>query len=174
MHKELKFWVFLLAITCLIACKQNKKPVAKLSPAEMQQLLIEYNKQLSVSITNEIDTYIDASGVAYTKLDVGLYYAITQNGNGKKVQAGDRIKAELQFVTIDSIAIKSTGSKYAQEFTAGKHQIPALNELVGFLDQNCTASIVVPPHLGFGMNGSVKGLRPARPFLMTIVLLKVN
>lgn len=174
MYTRLKFWVFLFAIISLLACKQNKKPVAKPSPAEVKQMLIEYNKRLSVSISNEIETYVDASSLPYEKLDVGLFYVITQKGNGKKVQAGDRIKAELQFFNIDSIAIKSTGSKYVEEFTAGKHQIPALNELVGFLDQNCTASIVVPPHLGFGMNGSVKGLRPARPFLMTIVLLKVN
>ncbi|RSK32372.1 FKBP-type peptidyl-prolyl cis-trans isomerase [Hymenobacter metallilatus] len=101
-----------------------------------------------------IKAYITDNNLTGFRRDtLGLYIAVTQPGNGVKINKGQKVSALYTGMTLDNRVFDSTGSRNNQPFTfsVGQGQVIAGWDL-GFakLTKGAKATLLIPSGLGYG------------------------
>lgn len=106
----------------------------------------------------------------------GLFYQITQKGNGKKPQKGDTVAVHYQGALLDGTVFDSSLRRGTPiEFTVGVGQvIPGWDEGILLLQQGDKARLVIPAELAYGAQ-EIPGVIPANsPLVFDVELVKVS
>lgn len=112
----------------------------------------------------------------FDKTESGLYYKITQHGNGKKPQAGQKVAVHYTGMLLDKSVFDSSYSRRQPlNFTVGVGQvIEGWDEGILLLHEGDKARLVIPSHLAYGASGAGGVIPPHAPLIFDVELVKVN
>lgn len=110
------------------------------------------------------------------KTESGLYYKITQHGNGKKPQAGQKVAVHYTGMLLDKSVFDSSYSRRQPlNFTVGVGQvIEGWDEGILLLHEGDKARLVIPSDLAYGASGAGGVIPPHAPLIFDVELVKVN
>ena len=114
--------------------------------------------------------------VGFDKTESGLYYKITQHGNGKKPQAGQKVAVHYTGMLLDKSVFDSSYSRRQPlNFTVGVGQvIEGWDEGILLLHEGDKARLVIPSDLAYGASGAGGVIPPHAPLIFDVELVKVN
>ena len=112
----------------------------------------------------------------FDKTESGLYYKITQYGNGKKPQAGQKVAVHYTGMLLDKSVFDSSYSRRQPlNFTVGVGQvIEGWDEGILLLHEGDKARLVIPSDLAYGASGAGGVIPPHAPLIFDVELVKVN
>ena len=112
----------------------------------------------------------------FDKTESGLYYKITQHGNGKKPQAGQKVAVHYTGMLLDKSVFDSSYSRRQPlNFTVGVGQvIEGWDEGILLLHEGDKARLVIPSDLAYGASGAGGVIPPHAPLIFDVELVKVN
>ena len=112
----------------------------------------------------------------FDKTESGLYYKITQHGNGKKPQAGQKVAVHYTGMLLDKSVFDSSYSRRQPlNFTVGVGQvIEGWDEGILLLHEGDKARLVIPSDLAYGASGAGGVILPHAPLIFDVELVKVN
>ena len=112
----------------------------------------------------------------FDKTESGLYYKITQHGNGKKTQAGQKVAVHYTGMLLDKSVFDSSYSRRQPlNFTVGVGQvIEGWDEGILLLHEGDKARLVIPSDLAYGASGAGGVIPPHAPLIFDVELVKVN
>jgi FKBP-type peptidyl-prolyl cis-trans isomerase FkpA len=108
----------------------------------------------------------------------GMYYLITREGTGKKIEIGDTITVNYEGKFLNGKFFDSTiRTKQPFQFVYGTEWqvVKGLEEAIGIMREGEKALVILPSDLAFGQEGSSTGIIP--PFtslIFEVEILKVN
>ena len=105
-----------------------------------------------------------------------MYYKITQHGNGKKPQAGQKVAVHYTGMLLDKSVFDSSYSRRQPlNFTVGVGQvIEGWDEGILLLHEGDKARLVIPSDLAYGASGAGGVIPPHAPLIFDVELVKVN
>ena len=112
----------------------------------------------------------------FDKTESGLYYQITQHGNGKKAQAGQKVAVHYTGMLLDKTVFDSSYHRQQPlSFTVGVGQvIEGWDEGILLLHEGDKARLVIPSELAYGASGAGGVIPPHAPLIFDVELVKVN
>ena len=112
----------------------------------------------------------------FDKTESGLYYKITQHGNGKKPQAGQKVAVHYTGMLLDKSVFDSSYSRRQPlNFTVGVGQvIEGWDEGILLLHEGDKARLVIPSDLAYGASGAGGVIPPHAPLIFDVELVKIN
>ena len=112
----------------------------------------------------------------FDKTESGLYYKITQHGNGKKPQAGQKVAVHYTGMLLDKSVFDSSYSRRQPlNFTVGVGQvIEGWDEGILLLHEGDKARLVIPSDRAYGASGAGGVIPPHAPLIFDVELVKVN
>lgn len=130
--------------------------------------LAEQKRKNEEAFTKEIE--------GFDKTESGLYYKITQHGNGKKPQAGQKVAVHYTGMLLDKSVFDSSYSRRQPlNFTVGVGQvIEGWDEGILLLHEGDKARLVIPSDLAYGASGAGGVIPPHAPLIFDVELVKVN
>ena len=100
-----------------------------------------------------------------TKTESGLYYLITKEGEGDTPYPGQKVRVHYTGYFLNGTQFDSSIGKNPIEFMLGARQIiQGWEEGIQLLNQGSKATLIIPPHLGYGERR--RGPIPANSTLM--------
>ncbi len=106
-----------------------------------------YNEEEKQSFDGEIKTYLEKKGITCKRSDSGLYYKITEPGEGRNIHFEDIVSFSYTGSFINGQ--KFDQQKKPVEF-AVKDLIGAWKEIMLELKAGAKVFLVAPPQLGYG------------------------
>lgn len=131
--------------------------------------------QRKESETNDIAAYLEKSGITIPPTSSGLYFIPLQEGAGKSVKKGDKVKVHYNASFLDG---KKYDSSYDRgmpiSFTIGNAEvISGWEEAVQLMKEGGKAKLIVPSKLGYGGSQRDK-VKPYTPIIFEIELIKIE
>ena len=149
--------------------------------AEMEQVQIAKEKET-------IKTYISEKGINAEVTAEGLYYDITQTGNGVKPQVGQTVKVNYTGYLMDGTVFDTSieeAAKEANVFSPGRSYGPIDFPLgqgrvikgwdigIGLLSEGGMATLVIPSPLAYGNRGSGSVIKANSTLVFTVELVEI-
>lgn len=141
------------AIGLLMSCKTNTNTKGEKEKLEMTELITG-------------DTIQTASG---------LRYVITKKGNGKKAEAGKKVKVHYTGKLLNGTIFDSSrdrGEPFGFELGA-RQVIPGWDEGIALLQVGDQATLVIPDSLGYGAQGAGGVIPPNATLIFDVELMDV-
>jgi FKBP-type peptidyl-prolyl cis-trans isomerase FkpA len=151
-------------MTCIV------KVISVLSEADKKAKDQKDSQETAKKQEKEIEDYAKSNKLEVKKTPSGLYYAITKEGEGDKVQAGDsakvHYKGQLLNGTVFDTSLEEEAKKqkglYNKErkyepigFIAGTGaMIKGWDEAMLYLNKGAKATLLIPSNLGYGAQGA--------------------
>jgi len=150
---------------------KNKTPQDQNYSKKLQNVnrfLVEKDKE-------RIESFIERRGWSMKTTRSGLWYQISTDKEGKKIQSGDKVRINYEIRLLDGTLCYTSDSTGAKEFIVGRDEsMMGLQEGIKLLNEGDRARLIIPPHLGYGLIGDEKRI-PARAVLVyTLEVLKVE
>ncbi len=143
-----------ILIFVLLACNSPDEPVNKSGNKNIEESLVEANKQFVKSEDRQIEDFIARYAWTMTKTGTGLRYMIYQKGSGKPVETGNKVTIKYTVGLLNGEPCYSSAETGNKEFVAGQGGVEAgLEEGILFLKKGDRAKFILPSHLGFGLVG---------------------
>lgn len=111
----------------------------------------------------------------FEKTSSGLFYKITEKGNGKKAQKGNKVSVHYTGMLLDGSVFDSSYQRNEPlAFSVGIGQvISGWDEGILLLNEGDKARLVIPPHLGYGSRGAGGVIPPNATLVFDVELVKV-
>jgi FKBP-type peptidyl-prolyl cis-trans isomerase len=157
-----------------ISCKNNsKKEVA--SQEEINEQLTNMNKKNVAEESKIIDEFISRHFFKTQRTGTGLRYQIYKNGNGRHPVDHDTVSINFKVFLFDGSLCYSTDSTGPVKFILGiGEQVKGLEEGVLLMVPGDKARLIVPSHLGYGMQGDMNKIPPNSSLFYDVELLNIN
>jgi len=142
---------------------------------ETEEALVGANRLLVQKDREKIVSYLLQNNLALKETASGLWYGITQQGSGTKVQENMLVTLKYRVSLLDGTKCYDSDSLGVKHFMVGQGGVESgLEEGVLMLNEGSKALFIMPPHLAHGLPGD--GIRiPARSVIVyDIDLLKVE
>ncbi len=123
-----------------------------------------------------IDKCISDRKITVNTTASGLKYVITQQGNGDKPNAGNRVKVHYNGTLLNG---KKFDSSYDRgeplEFELGRGQvIKGWDEAIALLNEGTKATFFIPFELAYGAQGAGGDIQPYEPLVFDIELISAG
>lgn len=130
---------------------------------------VSYEEQLALD-TQKIETYLNEHNITAQKTASGLYYVITEEGNGSKPISTSTVTVGYKGYLLDGTVFDETvGSAWAQFNLGGV--VPGFSEATRLLKTKGKGTFFMPSGLAYGTSGS--GSIPANaPLVFEIYLVE--
>lgn len=119
---------------------------------------------------------LDEIAAGYNETKSGLRYKIIQEGTGKKATKGDGVSVHYKGQLLDGTVFDSSYKrKQPIDFTIGVGQvISGWDEGIQLLKVGDKARLVIPPNLGYGVNGAGGVIPPNATLIFDVELINVK
>lgn len=108
----------------------------------------------------------------YEKTAEGIFYKITQNGNGAKTGSGKNVSVHYKGYLIDGTVFDSSEGRAPLTFITGAGQmIPGFDKMMQDMQKGEKRTIVLPPELAYGERG-YPGIIPENAYIAFDVSLQ--
>lgn len=143
----------LAMLTALASCRGGQeKPETK--PADYKESLINANKAVVRTESEQIDDFIARHGWKMTETATGLRYMIYKKGTGQAGQIGKNVMLTYTMTLLTGDTVYSSAIDGPMQFVTGRGQvITGLEEAILLLNVGDRAKIIIPSHLAFGLIG---------------------
>lgn len=110
----------------------------------------------------------------FEKTASGLYYKITEKGNGKKAEKGNPVSVHYRGMLLDGTVFDSSFKRNQPiEFSVGVGQvIPGWDEGILLLSEGDKAQLVIPSHLAYGAQRAGGVIPPNATLVFDVELVK--
>jgi FKBP-type peptidyl-prolyl cis-trans isomerase FkpA len=152
--------IILLIAAVLTSCRQGPADKsAALQPGSSD--MVDLNRYMVTKDRERIQNYIERKGLRMTETPTGLWYQITNQGEGEKFAEKDRIVMDYDCSLLDGTRCYSSKELGPKELILGRSEIEAgLNEGLRLLKPGSEAIFIIPPFLAFGLIGDRKLIPP--------------
>lgn len=136
--------------------------------AENKDLISERNKKWQEEKDKLATTKLEELKSGMTQTPSGLFYKITENGNGSQAKAGDTVSVHYEgSLTNGNVFDSSFARNEPIEFPLGKGMvIQGWEEGIALLKEGDKAEFLIPPALGYGTQGAGGGVIPPNAWLL--------
>lgn len=112
----------------------------------------------------------------FDRTDTGLYYKITEEGDGQKAEKGKTVSVHYKGMLLDGTVFDSSFKRNEPiEFSLGIGQvISGWDEGIGLLKVGDKARLIIPPHLAYGDRGAGGVIPPKATLIFDVELKKVK
>lgn len=112
----------------------------------------------------------------FSKTESGLYYQITEHGNGEQPQKGQYVAVHYTGMLLDKTVFDSSYRRREPiEFKVGVGQvISGWDEGIMLLHQGDKARLVIPAELAYGSRGAGGVIPPNAPLIFDVELVKIK
>ena len=162
----MKYLVLALLFVILFSCSGEKeKKLPELTQKEIEEKLIEANKNALSIEKQQIDGYIKEKQLNVITTSTGLRYQVYNDIEGDSIKKGNKVYVSYKVTLLDGTECYNTESS-TEEFTVGKDYVESgLHEAITYLNKGDKAIIIIPSHLGHGLTGDFEKI----PVRSTIV-----
>jgi FKBP-type peptidyl-prolyl cis-trans isomerase len=155
----------------ILSVEEQDKYEAK-KAKEMEEKLAYYK----IANDKEIQVYMKANGMENVqKTESGLYYMITEEGNGEKPEVGGEVEIHYTGTLLDGTKFDSSIDRgQIFKFQLGVSRvISGWSEGISLLSKGAKGTLLIPSHLGFGAVGSRKKVPPFSSMKFDIELVNI-
>lgn len=176
MKKTGVFLFLLLIANLLVSCREGT-PVntVDLQSEQLKESLEKANRYLTNEEEEEIQRYISRHKLDMVSTGTGLRYQVTQEGRGDLIRPGQRVRLEYVLNDIAGHVIYSSEKDGIRTFDVGCGDVePGLDEVMPYLRKDAVAKVIIPSHLGYGLQGDHKGISPRSTLIYTLKVIEVK
>ncbi len=149
-----------------------------LTPHDYEKMKLDMELRSEKKELEEIQHYLSVHDQKKWKLLNGMYYQLTEKGNGTFVKKGDLVTIHYHGYFLDGTKFDSTiDYKEPFSFVFGDPQqvVKGFELAISMMKKNSKIKIILPSQLAFGENGSSnKKIKPFTPLLYEIEVLSIN
>lgn len=165
----------LLFLFCFyfVSCHHAQQQVESVD--SLKEHMMNVNRIMVKDESTEIEEFISRHPWKMSSTGTGLRYEIYKQGNGKKAGADKRVSISYNAFLLDGTPCYSADENKPLTFSLGHGEQPrGLEEGTMLMKEGDHAHLVVPAHLGFGMQGDGNKIPGNSPVYYDVTLLKVN
>lgn len=132
--------------------------------------------ELSQRYGEMIEDYAQEKGLELQKSETGLYYLITEAGEGENAKQGDQIQVHYTGMLIDGTKFDSSVDRgQPLPLTLGVGQvIPGWDEGLTYFNKGAKGLLVIPPYLAYGERGAGEVIPPNSILVFEIELVSIG
>lgn len=156
----------LVSYFLMTGCIRPSSPPEKQPPGREKETMEKVNRLLAQKDEEVIASFVERMGWEMNLSPSGLWYSISNNGEGEKIEAGVRVRLFYRLSLLDGTLCYSSGTDGPREFTVGKGGVEqGLEEGILLLSEGDQAKFIMPPHLAHGLLGDQERI-PARSIIL--------
>lgn len=135
--------------------------------AEKAKRIAEARKKAEEALASETK--------GFEKTENGLFYKVTNKGNGRKAEAGNEVAVHYTGMLLDKTVFDSSYRRNQPlHFTVGVGQVIAgWDEGILLLNEGDKARLVIPSDLAYGSRGAGGIIPPNAPLIFDVELVKI-
>lgn len=173
LNLKLKILFAIIAVSLLFSCAGERRKNNTKSIDQIQEDLIEYNKNSAVFEEEVIKKYIADHNLVMERTGTGLWYLIKNQGEGSKLEDGQMISLDFKVYMLNDSLCYSSEVAGPNKFILGMSDIESgIQEGVKFLNVGGAATFIVPSHLAHGLLGDMNKIPPKTPVIYDINVLE--
>jgi FKBP-type peptidyl-prolyl cis-trans isomerase len=164
---KIKIIAFLLALPLFMHCSRNReRNVSEQEIRDTEEALVGVNRMLLQIDKKKILEYLEAHHLDLQESESGLWYGITFEGPGAKVQNNMLVTLAYTVSLLNGTLCYSSDSLGYKQFRVGQGGVESgLEEGILMLNEGSKAIFVMPPHLAHGLTGDGDRI-PARSVIV--------
>lgn len=169
--------VVFIVIYFLAACTDSQKVPDDntYSINELKEPLIKTNKYLTRTEKEDIDDFVQRYHWNMISTGTGLMYMIEDQGNAKKANYGNIVKAKYTLKLLNGDIVYNSENDGLLEFQVGKGGVPTgLEEGILLLGLHSKAKFILPSHLAFGLLGDSKRIPPRSVLIYDLEIIDLQ
>lgn len=162
--------LFFLAATC--ESKEEKRPMTQ---REIDERLLEVNKQMTQNEKARIDEYVEKKSWEMEGTGTGARYWIYENVEGPVAEKGQVAAVKLVVELLDGTEVYRTPEGKSKSFKIEQSDVESgIHEVIQYLSIGDKAKVVLPSHLAYGLAGDMAKipLKSALVYDLHLVALK--
>jgi len=166
--------IFLL-IVLFFGC-QPEKEVKEVDYSQMQESLLESNKNAAKLENEQIEQYIKRRQWGVVSTGTGLRYFVYQNGTGVQAKEGNVVSVFFTISLLNGkICYTNVGTDKPEQFIVGHDDVESgLHEGIQHLKVGDKAMLIIPSHLAHGLVGDLNKIPPQSTIVYDIELVAVR
>lgn len=174
-NKSCRFWTLLLLLSLLASCHEKPTEPVNVDSPQLKESLEKANRYLVNDEEEDILNYIARHKLDMTSTGTGLRYQVVKEGTGPLIQPGQRVTMEYVLCNIMGDVVYSSEKEGVKTFDAGCSDVEAgLDEAVLHLHNGDVAKVIIPSHLGYGLQGDHKSIPPRATLIYTVKIIAVK
>lgn len=141
---------------------------------QQELALAKQEQQLAADVTT-IEGFLAENNIEAQKTESGLYYNITEKGNGPEIDAGDKVTVHYRGMLLDGTVFDSS-YEGGQPFSLNVGQgmvIRGWDEALQLLQEGTKATLYIPSPLGYGARGAGDAIAPNSILVFDVEIVDV-
>jgi FKBP-type peptidyl-prolyl cis-trans isomerase len=162
----------MLLLSASVSCKNNPEKSKNIKGPDTTDMA-ELNRYFIQKDKERIQNYIERKALNMHETSTGLWYQITNVGEGVFFTENDKIIMNYICSLLDGTICYSSGDLGPREVILGRSEMEAgLNEGLRLLKPGAEAIIIIPPYLAYGLIGDRKKIPSRAVIVYEIEILK--
>lgn len=174
--KRIVLYCLLVSIAnLLISCGEKPSTTPAVESPQLKESLEKANRYLVNEEEEEIQNYITRHKMQPVSTGTGMRYQVMKEGTGARIQPGQRVSVEYVLNNIMGDVVYSSDKEGVKTFEAGCGDVEAgLDEAILHLHEGDVAKVIIPSHLGYGLQGDHKSIPPYATLIYTLKIIAVK
>lgn len=163
--------IALATILFSLGCCTTKPQQKEISKQEIQQPMMDVNRQLIKQESERINGYIERHGYKAEATGTGLrmIWLRKNTGEGKRPVEGDVATVKYKIELLDGTLCYSSDEKGARSFKVAADNVESgLHEGIQLMQAGEKAILIMPPHLAHGISGDDNKIPPLSTLVVTL------
>ena len=170
----MKFILFFSILALAGTCNEPESR-APMTQEEIDERLIEVNKQMLASEGARIDKFIEDNEWPMKSTGTGLRYWIYEDIEGELVNKGNVVEITFELTLLDGAVIHRTEETETRSFRIeGSNVETGLHEALQLMSVGDKAKFILPSHLAHGLIGDQKNIPPKSSIIYDVNLIGVQ
>ena len=170
----MKSILFIMIVAMAATCNEPE-PTQPMTQAEIDERLIEVNRQMLASEGARIDKYIEDNGWPMKASGTGLRYWIYEDVAGTPAEKGQVVDVAFELSLLDGTLINSTEEEETRSFKIeGSNVETGLHEAIQMMSEGDKAKFILPSHLAHGLIGDQDKIPPKSSILYDVNLIRIR
>ena len=141
----------------------------------MKESLEKANRYLVNEEEEDIQNYIARHKLDPIATGTGIRYQVVKEGTGKRIQPGQRVSMEYVLNNLMGDVLYSSENDGVVTIEAGCGDVVSgLDEAILNLHDGDVAIVIVPSHLGYGLQGDHDRIPPRATLIYTLKIIEVK
>lgn len=146
-----------------------------MTQAEIEERLIEVNRQMLASEGARIDKFITDNEWPMKTSGTGLRYWIYEDVDGVQAQKGQVVDVSFELSLLDGTLINRTEENETRSFKIeGSNVETGLHEAIQLMSEGDKAKFILPSHLAHGLIGDQDRIPPKSSILYDVNLIRIR
>lgn len=168
-------YIVIILLLFLLGCSESPEPINKISQKEIEEILIQANKNAIRKETIQIEAYVKRRGLDVVQTGTGLRYQIYEDGEGKMAEFGKSAVVNYDVNLLNGTLCYSTKEKGPEEFVIGNDNVETgLHEAISYLKVGDKAIVIIPSHLAHGLAGDFDKIPVRSTIIYDLELIAVK